>query len=93
MITKLEGIPLGELPQLLPEARVIYKTPVEFMQKSSRQLITLTKRDQDTFIISFWTWHRDRRFTSAIKGTWHLEDIVLNKKQIHALQRMDIGGL
>lgn len=89
----LKGIPIGQYPELLPEARIIYHTPEEFFKQGHNQLITIYQRDVDLFFVSFWTWSQDRRYKTEVKGTWYLEDVMLNKKQLHAFQRMDFGGM
>ena len=94
MIKQLRGIPLGEYPPLVDGDRIIYKTPPEYMDRADNQLIMLGKGNSpDTFVLTFHTWSRDKRFKDPIKGTWDSYEVFLNKKQLHALQRMDFGGI
>lgn len=90
---KIKGVPIGEYPDLMPEARIVYRTPPEFVGDGFNHLITLLKIREDDFILSFWTWCQDHRYKTEVKGTWYLEDRNLNKKQLHAFQRMDFGGM
>jgi hypothetical protein len=97
-IREVRGVPLGEYPCPDPdpttEAKVVYRTPRDFILKGSNQLITVQKGNgDDQFILTFWTWCQDSRFKTAVKGTWYSEEVFLSKKQLHALQRMDLGGL
>ena len=93
MELELRGFGLGEYPPLVIGDRIIYKTPVEYLEKSSNQLITLGKgTGKDQFVLTFYSWYRDRRFKNPIKGTWYQKEFCLNKKQIHALQRMEWRG-
>lgn len=93
MKKQYKGIPLGEFPPLVDGDRIIYKTPPEYMDRGSNQLIMLGKGNSpDTFVMTFHTWERDYRFKDP-KGTWTTSEFNLNKKQLHALQRMNFGGL
>ena len=95
MNQEFRGIPLGQYPSGDPtETKIVYRTPPDFILGGSNQLITLAKDNNgDQFVLTFWTWCRDYRFKPQIKGTWYGHEQTLNKKQLHALQHMDFGGL
>jgi hypothetical protein len=82
----------GQLPPLPTEARIIYQSPAAYYDMSFIHLMTLEKINDKNYILMFWTWHRDNRFKEP-RGYWKYTEIILNMKGIHALQRMDIGGL
>lgn len=95
MDQQIRGIPLGLYPAPDPaEVKIIYRTPPEFIDTGCNQLITLSRSSApDVFKLTFWSWTRDYRYKPDIKGTWYSTECVLNKRQLHALQRMDFGGI
>lgn len=93
MQKQIKGMPLGEYPPIMDGDRVIYRTPPEYLDRASNQLILLGRgAAPDMFVLTFCTWTKDSRYKDP-RGTWSMNEVNLSKKKLHALQRMDFGGL
>jgi hypothetical protein len=91
---KIKRVPAGEYPAFVPHSREIYKVPTELAGGNGfNQLINITRLKEDVFVVSFWTWDQDLRYKLEKRGTWYKTDIFLNKKQLHAFQHFDFGGM
>jgi hypothetical protein len=93
MDQQIRGIPLGIYPEI-GEAKVIYKTPPEYLANGMNQLITLARGSKpETFVMVFWTWCKDYRFKTNTKGTWYSHEFILSNRHLKAFKKIELGEL
>jgi hypothetical protein len=93
MDQQIRGIPLGIYPDT-GKAKIIYKTPDQYLSQGSNHLIALGKdSDPNTFVMTFWTWAKDNRFKTETKGTWSCHEVILTTRQLRAFKKIELGGL
>lgn len=91
---EIKGVPIGHFPEIAPGTKIIWRSPLDFFEKNRINLITLGQGNTEgEIVIGFCSWSQDHRFKPEVKGTWSCHEITLNGRQIHALQRMDLGCL
>jgi hypothetical protein len=93
MDQQIRGIPLGIYPEI-GEAKIIYKTPPEYLANGMNQLITLARDNKpETFVMTFWTWVRDYRFKKLVRGTWFSHKFNLSNRHLRAFKKIEVGEL
>ena len=93
MDQQIRGVSLGIYPEI-GEARIVYKSPPEYLTEGFNHLITLGKGNQpNTYYMTFWTWIKDRRFKIETKGTWYSREIIVTNRHLRAFKKIELGGL